>query len=48
MEGRYGKLKNINNKKPETPEEDLRFILWKAELNKELLSFWKSIMEEDE
>lgn len=48
MEGRYGKLKNINNKKPEIPEEDLRFILWKAGLNKELLSFWKSIMEEDE
>lgn len=47
MEGRYGKL-NINNKKPKTPEEDLRFILWKAELNKELLSFWKSIIEEEE
>jgi hypothetical protein len=48
MESRYGKLKNIDNKNPEMPEEDLRFILWKAELNKELLSFWESMMEEDE
>ena len=48
MESRQGKLKNIDNKKSETPEEDLRFILWKAGLNKELLSFWESMMEEDE
>jgi hypothetical protein len=27
----------------EKPEEDLQFLLWKAELNKELLSFWKSM-----
>ena len=25
------------------PSEELSFLLWKAELNKELLSFWKSI-----
>jgi len=48
MEGRYGKLKNINNKKPEMLEEDFKFMLWKTELNKELLSFWESMMEEDE
>ena len=29
----------------EPPEEDLQFILWKAELNKELLEFWKSMLE---
>jgi hypothetical protein len=25
--------------------EELSFLLWKAELNKELLSFWKSMKE---
>ena len=30
-------------KNVESQEEDLKFILWKAELNKELLAFWKSI-----
>jgi len=25
------------------PSEELEFLLWKAELNKELLSFWKSM-----
>ena len=50
MEGRYKKLKNINDKKSEKSEDEegLRFILWKAGLNKELLSFWKSMMDEDE
>jgi len=27
----------------ETSYEELSFLLWKAELNKELLSFWKSL-----
>jgi len=27
-------------------EEDADFILWKAELNKELPSFWKTIIDE--
>jgi len=29
---------------PNAPEEELKFILWKAELNKELMSFWKSMV----
>lgn len=28
----------------ESPEE-LKFVLWKAELNKELMAFWKSISQ---
>jgi len=28
---------------PKSPEEELEFILWKAELNKELMAFWKSM-----
>jgi len=35
--------------RPNGPKEELGFMLWKAELNKELMSFWKSlIMDEDE
>ncbi len=26
-------------------EEDVDFILWKAELNKELPSFWKTLLD---
>lgn len=33
----------IDNKS-RTPDEELQFILWKAELNKELMAFWKSIV----
>jgi hypothetical protein len=43
-----GKLRN--NKSPRRDaslEEDLQFILWKAELNKELLDFWKLITEDN-
>ena len=32
------------------PNEELGFMIWKAELNKELMSFWKSMVlgeEED-
>jgi len=32
-----------NSHKP--PEHDMDFMLWKAELNNELLSFWKLITE---
>jgi len=45
----YGELHNLKNKKAirendnEFHDEELKFILWKAELNKELLSFWKSM-----
>ena len=27
----------------ESPIDELEFILWKEELNKELMAFWKSI-----
>jgi len=29
----------------ENINEDLQFLLWKAELNKELTDFWKSMTE---
>jgi cysteinyl-tRNA synthetase len=48
---KYGKINGIKDKM-ETKEnnndfqdEELKFILWKAELNKDLLSFWKSMAE---
>ena len=48
---KYGKINSIRDKM-ETKEdnndfqdEELKFILWKAELNKDLLSFWKSMAE---
>jgi hypothetical protein len=28
---------------PQPPEDELKFILWKAELNKELMAFWRSM-----
>ena len=34
-----GHMKNCNG-------EDLSFVLWKAELNKELMAFWKALMNE--
>jgi len=42
------KYEGVNKNKPksEVPmsqDEDLEFSIWKAELNKELLAFWKSI-----
>lgn len=42
------KIEEINNLKNReinvaSPDEDLKFILLKAELNKELLAFWNSI-----
>ena len=29
----------------EISSEDLSFLLWKTELNKELLAFWKSMID---
>ena len=42
---KFGEINNHKNKieKIDGMEDDLEFILWKAELNKELLSFWKAI-----
>ncbi len=42
--------KNEMEKVPKFPEmhggeEDFGFMLWKSELNKELLAFWKSLNE---
>lgn len=37
------KSKYMKGQKFEDSNEELVFLLWKAELNKELLSFWKSI-----
>jgi hypothetical protein len=44
---KYG---GINKPKPKedipiSREEELKFILWKAELNKELMAFWKSLIK---
>jgi hypothetical protein len=40
--GHIGYVKSRDNDDEITPEE-LCFLLWKAELNKELLSFWKAM-----
>jgi len=42
---KYGGLNKPKPKEdyPLRPEEELQFFLWKAELNKELLEFWKAI-----
>ena len=34
------------DKNPVKHEENLDFIVWKEELNKELIPFWKSIVKE--
>jgi hypothetical protein len=36
---------HINNNEFEYPDDDLAFLLWSAEFNKELLAFWKSIVK---
>ena len=33
---------------PNESKEELGFMIWKAELNKELMSFWKSLIMDDE
>ena len=44
---KYGELNKFktkeNNNNP--PKDDLEFMLWKAELNKELMAFWKELTE---
>jgi hypothetical protein len=40
------KSANMKQHENENPNEELAFILWKAELNKELMSFWKSLLGE--
>ena len=42
---KYGGINKIKPKEetPTSPEEELKFIMWASELNKELLSFWKSM-----
>ena len=30
----------------DSPEEELAFLLWRAELNKEILAFWKSLIKD--
>jgi len=47
---KFGELnfsKNKNNKDFQSPDEELEFILWAAELNKELMAFWKALTETD-
>ena len=44
------KKENPNNLKPDrdgfdSKDDEQKFTLWQAELNKELLSFWKSMLE---
>jgi len=44
---RYEEINSLKSKDdiPKSPEEELKFILWKAELNKELMAFWKSMFK---
>ena len=44
---RYGDINDIKSKENiiKSPEDELQFILWKAELNKELMAFWKSMFK---
>ncbi len=37
--------KNKKNNYLEKSNEDLSFLLWEAELNKELFNFWKTIIK---
>jgi hypothetical protein len=41
---------NVGNNKPDSQrknDENFDFILWKSELNNELLSFWKTFDDEE-
>jgi len=41
------KIKHIDNIESNAPiKNDMDFVSWKAELNKDLASFWESIAEE--
>jgi len=48
MKGGCEEMRNINKNKQASSEEELSFVLWTSELNKELLSFWKSIVDTEE
>jgi hypothetical protein len=37
---------HIDGPKFDKPNEELAFLLWRAELNKELLAFWKSLIND--
>ena len=43
-------MKSVHDKptNPHESVEELGFMLWKAELNKELMSFWKALIKDDE
>ncbi|UCB58622.1 MAG: hypothetical protein JSV67_08485 [Thermoplasmatales archaeon] len=41
------KPKYMNEHEFENSSEELAFLLYKAELNKELLSFWKSLLKDE-
>lgn len=48
---KYRRMVNIKNKSSNNrkeSEDDIDFMLWKIELNTELLSFWKSIAKSEE
>jgi len=36
---KYKKMENA----PDIPQDDIGFMIWKAELSKELLQFWKKM-----
>ena len=40
-------IDNFENQNLNQEPDDLKFILWKAELNKELLSFWKTFIDKE-
>ena len=46
----YIKSHHKKQKNPHKSQEELGYMLWQAELNKELMSFWKSMVlgEEEE
>ena len=39
------RMKQMDELKMNNTEEDSQFVEWKAELNKELRSFWKEMTE---
>lgn len=41
----YKNKKGIRDDESNFNDEELKFILWKAELNKELLTFWKKMIK---
>jgi len=40
-----GKMKGLDKKinSIDTPREELQYLLWQAELNKDLIEFWKAL-----